>query len=82
MNSWNSMPAGWLIPVALIVVVSFPPVGYLIRIDLLRKTNDCGFEQLFGHEIIAILVGVVWGLWIGFGIVAFGTLLGDIIIFL
>ena len=44
MNSWNSMPAGWLIPVALIVVVSFPPVGYLIRIDLLRKTNDCGFE--------------------------------------
>ncbi|PAV20655.1 hypothetical protein PNOK_0328200 [Pyrrhoderma noxium] len=57
----RDMPAGWLIPVALIVVVSFPP--------------------LFGHEIIAILVGVVWGLWIGFGIVAFGTLLGDIIIF-
>ena len=31
--------------------------------------------QLFGHEIIAIIVGFVWGVWIGFGIVAAGTLL-------
>lgn len=34
--------------------------------------------QLFGHEIIAILCGVVWGLWIGFAIVAAGTFLGEL----
>ncbi len=33
---------------------------------------------MFGHEIVAILCGVVWGLWIGFAIVAAGTLLGEL----
>jgi uncharacterized membrane protein YdjX (TVP38/TMEM64 family) len=36
------------------------------------------FPPLFGHEIIAILCGVVWGLWVGFGIVAAGTFFGEI----
>ena len=36
------------------------------------------FPQLFGHEIVAILCGVVWGIWIGFGIVAAGTALGEL----
>ena len=54
----REIPAGWLIPVALLFIISFPP--------------------LFGHEIVAVLCGVVYGLWIGFGIVAFGTLLGEI----
>lgn len=54
----RDMTGGWLIPVAILVVISFPP--------------------LFGHEIVAILCGVVWGIWIGFGIVALGTLLGEI----
>ena len=30
-------------------------------------------------QIVAILVGAVWGLWIGFGIVAAGTFLGEVI---
>jgi uncharacterized membrane protein YdjX (TVP38/TMEM64 family) len=34
--------------------------------------------QLFGHEIVAILCGVVWGLWVGFAIVAAGTFLGEL----
>ena len=34
--------------------------------------------QLFGHEILAIIVGDVWGVGIGFGIVAAGTLLGEL----
>ncbi|KAI0667983.1 snare associated Golgi protein-domain-containing protein [Trametes maxima] len=54
-------PGGWLIPIAIMIVLSFPP--------------------LFGHEIIAILCGDVWGVWIGFGIVAAGTLLGELINF-
>jgi uncharacterized membrane protein YdjX (TVP38/TMEM64 family) len=35
------------------------------------------FPPLFGHELVALLCGVVWGLWIGFAIVAAGTFLGE-----
>jgi len=49
---------GWLIPIAILVVISFPP--------------------LFGHEVVALLCGVVYGLWIGFAIVAAGTFIGEI----
>ncbi|KAK4675860.1 Tlg2-vesicle protein [Podospora pseudoanserina] len=52
------LPGGWLIPIVILIVISFPP--------------------LFGHEIIALLCGVVYGLWIGFGIVAAGTFLGEV----
>ena len=31
---------------------------------------------LFGHEILAILCGVIYGLWVGFAVVSAGTLLG------
>ncbi|KAI0750307.1 hypothetical protein C8Q80DRAFT_1100867 [Daedaleopsis nitida] len=51
-------PGGWLIPVGILFVLSFPP--------------------LFGHDIIAVLCGDVWGIWIGFAIVAAGTFLGEI----
>lgn len=54
----RDIPAGFLIPVAILIAISFPP--------------------LFGHELIALLCGVVYGLWIGFAIVAAGTFLGEI----
>ncbi|KAI8995701.1 snare associated Golgi protein-domain-containing protein [Trametes punicea] len=54
----HDLPFGWTIPIAVLFVISFPP--------------------LFGHEIVAILCGLVWGLWIGFGIVAAGTFLGEV----
>ncbi|OAL03096.1 hypothetical protein IQ06DRAFT_245979 [Phaeosphaeriaceae sp. SRC1lsM3a] len=54
----RDLPAGWLIPIAILFVISFPP--------------------LFGHEIIALLCGVVYGLYIGFAIVAAGTFTGEI----
>ncbi|CDO74540.1 hypothetical protein BN946_scf184641.g6 [Trametes cinnabarina] len=50
-------PGGWVIPIVLLIVLSFPP--------------------LFGHEIVAILVGDAWGIGIGFAIVAAGTILGE-----
>jgi hypothetical protein len=53
----RDLPAGWLIPIAILFIISFPP--------------------LFGHEIIALLCGVVYGLWIGFAIVAAGTFTGE-----
>ncbi|OCH86170.1 hypothetical protein OBBRIDRAFT_797465 [Obba rivulosa] len=61
-NSIHKLPAGFLIPIAIMVVLSFPP--------------------LFGQEIIAIMCGLVWGLWGGFAIVSAGTLLGEVISFL
>ncbi|KZS91930.1 hypothetical protein SISNIDRAFT_456115 [Sistotremastrum niveocremeum HHB9708] len=51
-------PGGWLIPVAILFIISFPP--------------------LFGHEVVAILCGDVWGLWIGFALVTLGSTLGEI----
>lgn len=54
----KNLTAGWVIPIAVMFIISFPP--------------------LFGHEIVAILCGVVWGLWVGFGIVAAGTMLGEV----
>jgi len=53
----RDLPAGWLIPIAILIIISFPP--------------------LFGHEVVALLCGVVYGLWIGFGIVAAGTFFGE-----
>ncbi|KAI0806058.1 snare associated Golgi protein-domain-containing protein [Irpex lacteus] len=57
-NKLKDLPGGWLIPIAIFVVISFPP--------------------LFGHEILAILCGLVWGLGIGFAIVAAGTFIGEV----
>ncbi|KAH8203375.1 hypothetical protein TruAng_002470 [Truncatella angustata] len=54
----RDVPAGWLIPIVILIIISFPP--------------------LFGHEIIGLLCGVVYGLWIGFAIVAAGTFLGEV----
>ncbi|WWD17782.1 hypothetical protein CI109_102224 [Kwoniella shandongensis] len=54
----RSWPGGFMIPVGLLIIVSFPP--------------------LVGHEIIGILCGLVWGLWVGFAILAAGTFLGEI----
>lgn len=53
----RDIPAGWLIFVAVLFVISFPP--------------------LFGHELVALLAGVVYGLWIGFGVVSAGTFIGE-----
>ncbi|EGG06287.1 uncharacterized protein MELLADRAFT_87381 [Melampsora larici-populina 98AG31] len=49
---------GWVIPILILIIISFPP--------------------LLGHEIIVLLCGLVWGLWIGFGIVSIGTYLGEL----
>jgi len=54
----HGLTAGWLVPIAILFIISFPP--------------------LFGHEIVAILCGLVWGLGVGFAIVSAGTLLGEI----
>ncbi|KAJ7629496.1 hypothetical protein DFH06DRAFT_1272795 [Mycena polygramma] len=49
--------------------------GYLVPIGILFVIS---FPPLFGHEIVAILCGLVWGLWIGFAIVCAGTFIGEV----
>ncbi|KIY44649.1 hypothetical protein FISHEDRAFT_18879, partial [Fistulina hepatica ATCC 64428] len=49
--------------------------GWVVPIAVLFVIS---FPPLFGHEIVAILCGLVWGLWAGFGIVCAGTFLGEI----
>jgi len=53
--------------------------GWVIPIVVLVALS---FPPLFGHEIVAMLCGLVWGLGEGFGIVAAGTLLGEICTYL
>ncbi|KAJ7484099.1 hypothetical protein B0H11DRAFT_2020155 [Mycena galericulata] len=56
-NWLHGTRAGWLIPIVVLIALSFPP--------------------LFGHEIVYILTGLIWGLGEGFGIVAAGTIMGE-----
>ncbi|KAJ7119589.1 hypothetical protein C8R44DRAFT_878007 [Mycena epipterygia] len=49
--------------------------GWLVPIGVLFVIS---FPPLFGHEIVAILCGLVWGLWPGFGIVCAGTFFGEV----
>lgn len=75
------MPGGWLIPVAIMVILSFPPVSILILIITtlcVLRLIRCVSGKLVGHEVVIMLTGLVWGFWIGFGISAAGTLLGEI----
>ncbi|EWC44401.1 hypothetical protein DRE_01227 [Drechslerella stenobrocha 248] len=58
-NKIRSLSWGWVIPILILIAISFPP--------------------LFGHEIVIVLCGAVYGLWIGFGIVAAGTFIGEIL---
>ncbi|GJN91112.1 hypothetical protein Rhopal_004130-T1 [Rhodotorula paludigena] len=36
---------------------------------------------LGGHEIVLLVVGLIWGMWIGFGLAAAGTFIGEILCF-
>ncbi|KAG0704111.1 snare associated Golgi protein-domain-containing protein [Suillus ampliporus] len=49
--------------------------GWLIPIGIFFVIS---FPPLFGHEILAIVCGLVWGAWVGFGITAAGTFLGEV----
>ncbi|KAI5832598.1 hypothetical protein K523DRAFT_267298 [Schizophyllum commune Tattone D] len=61
-KSWmDERPWGFVIPLAIYVVISFPP--------------------LIGQEIVATFCGMIWGLGEGFGIVAAGTIIGEILLF-
>lgn len=59
------------------IAMSFPPVSPCFRL-VEGYINQCELLQLFGHELVAMICGLVWGIGIGFLIVALGTLLGEL----
>ena len=48
----------------------------------MRNYSHANHPQLFGHEFVAIICGLVYGIGIGFAIVTAGTLLGELANFL
>ncbi|KZO96605.1 hypothetical protein CALVIDRAFT_498406 [Calocera viscosa TUFC12733] len=73
MTIYHTQIVAWLTPAA--TWMRDLPAGWTIPVVILFVIS---FPPLFGHEIVAVLCGVVWGLWIGFGIVALGTFLGEV----
>jgi uncharacterized membrane protein YdjX (TVP38/TMEM64 family) len=70
-------------------IISFPPLfGHEVSLEgagLAASGGPSGRAaaqlQRHGHrlrQIVAIICGIVWGLWAGFGIVAAGTLAGEV----
>ncbi|KAF8311750.1 hypothetical protein DL93DRAFT_2040418, partial [Clavulina sp. PMI_390] len=73
MSVYDKQIVKWMTPVS--KKLKALPGGWAIPIGILFVIS---FPPLFGHEIIGILCGVIWGLWVGFGIVAAGTFLGEV----
>jgi hypothetical protein len=79
----NGVEVGWLIPVGVLFIISFPPlfghevskISYsLLPLFFSSKTKLIDPSP----KIVIILCGLVWGLWLGFAIVSLGTLLGEL----
>lgn len=71
-------PFGWVIPVAIIAVLSFPPL--FGNGEHNAETNAYRTTPLtrVPLEIVLILTGVVWGIKGGAAIVAAGTVIGEL----
>ncbi|KAI5448871.1 hypothetical protein NCC49_006058 [Naganishia albida] len=72
MTLYNEQIIAWLRPFA--NKLKELPGGWAIPIGIMFVIS---FPPLFGHEVVMILCGVVWGLWVGFAIVCAGTFLGE-----
>lgn len=64
-KSWT-----WVVPVVLLIIISFPPLVSPSFSLVGRISTDA--EGQFGHEIVLLVVGLIWGIWIGFGIACAG----------
>ncbi|GAA5854030.1 hypothetical protein JCM8547_008199 [Rhodosporidiobolus lusitaniae] len=58
-------------------IVDFP-VSWIYPIIILVILS---FPPLGGHELVLLVVGLIWGLWVGFAIACAGTLIGEILCF-
>ncbi|GAA5936501.1 TVP38/TMEM64 family protein [Sporobolomyces koalae] len=58
-------------------IVNFP-VSYIYPVLVLIILS---FPPLGGHEIVLLVVGLIWGVWIGFAIACVGTFIGEMLCF-
>ncbi|GAA5873016.1 hypothetical protein JCM16303_006915 [Sporobolomyces ruberrimus] len=58
-------------------IVNFP-VSYIYPVLILIILS---FPPLGGHEIVLLVVGLIWGVWIGFAIACAGTWIGEMLCF-
>ncbi|GAA5822389.1 hypothetical protein JCM10212_006828, partial [Sporobolomyces blumeae] len=58
-------------------IVNFP-VSWLYPVLILIILS---FPPLGGHEIVLLVVGLIWGVWIGFAIACAGTFIGEMLCF-
>ncbi|GAA6007362.1 hypothetical protein JCM11491_003104 [Sporobolomyces phaffii] len=58
-------------------IVDFP-VSYIYPVLILIILS---FPPLGGHEIVLLVVGLIWGVWIGFAIACAGTFIGEMLCF-
>lgn len=66
----------WLMPI--VERVRHIKYGFFIPVAIIFLL--C-FPPLFGNEIIIVIVGLVWGLWVGLAITAAGVVLGESAVF-
>lgn len=71
----RSWPGGWASPFNSRSVHPLTPIVQLIPIVILIILS---FPPLVGHEVVGIVIGMLWGLNIGFWILAAGTFLGEL----
>ncbi len=67
-----------VISIAIIFVFLFPPICHPCCIAEGREARANAPLQLFEYEIVAIVWGDLWGVWVGFGLTAAGTLFGEL----
>lgn len=72
---FTSLPGGWAIPIGALVRAIYDKGARRMLISIPGVLFVLSFPPLFGHEIVAVICGLVWGIWIGFAIVAAGELI-------
>jgi hypothetical protein len=75
-----SIVDSYLIPIAILMVLSIPPVR-AGNIACALCTPTLTNPQLFGQQVVLIFIGLTWGLK-GLGIAAAGAIFGELITFL
>lgn len=74
-----SQKVGWLIPLGLMIILSFPPVINMFSHSAYLLTKGL---QLFGAEFVSVLCGVIYGPGIGFAIAGSGVFIGELLNYL
>lgn len=81
-------PAVWLIPIVVLIIISFPPLVRYIICHTVCMEKELTFYRgfvlppgQFGHELVILVVGVIYSIPVAFAIACAGTFLGELALF-